>query len=103
MQFDGIMTAEDIGSYKPNLANFSYLLERLASQGVRKEQVLHVAQSLHHDHGPANAIGLASCWINRQHARPGFGATQRPNTTPRFNFQFHSMAELVEAHRKERA
>jgi 2-haloalkanoic acid dehalogenase type II len=100
VQFDGIMTAEDIGSYKPSPRNFEYLLDRLGSQGIRKEQILHVAQSLFHDHRPANDFGLASCWINRQHARPGSGATRRTDQMPRLDFQFNSMEELAEAHRK---
>jgi 2-haloalkanoic acid dehalogenase type II len=99
VQFDGVMTAEDIGSYKPNLRNFEYLLERLASQGIAKDQILHVAQSLYHDHKAVNEIGLANCWINRQHDRPG--AARLPESMPRLNFQFNSMAELAEAHRKE--
>ena len=101
VQFDGIMTAEDIGSYKPSLRNFTYMLERLESQGIRKEQILHVAQSLFHDHKPANELGLASCWINRQHARPGFGATASPGAMPRYDFTFNTMAELAEAHAKD--
>lgn len=100
VQFDGIMTAEDIGSYKPSRRNFEYLIERLASQGIRKNEILHVAQSLFHDHVPANEIGLASCWINRQHDKLGSGATRRPDAMPRLDFQFNSMAELAEAHRK---
>jgi 2-haloacid dehalogenase len=101
VQFDGVMTAEDIGSYKPSLRNFEYLLERLASQGIRREQILHVAQSLLHDHKPANELGLASCWINRQHDRAGFGATGNPGAMPRLDFTFNSMAELAAAHRQE--
>jgi 2-haloacid dehalogenase len=100
VQFDGVMTAEDIGSYKPNLRNFEYLLERLASQGIHKEQVLHVAQSLMHDHTAANQIGLASCWINRRHGRAGGGATKQPESMPRLDFQFNSMGELADAHRR---
>ena len=100
VQFDGVMTAEDIGSYKPNRCNFEYLLERLGSQGIRKEQILHVAQSLMHDHTAANQIGLASCWINRRHGRAGGGATQQPEAMPRLDFQFNSMGELAAAHRE---
>lgn len=100
VQFDGIMTAEDIGSYKPSMRNFDYLLERLGSQGIRREQILHVAQSLFHDHAVANEVGLASCWINRQHGRAGSGATRSVGAMPRLDFQFDSMAELAEAHRK---
>ena len=98
--FDGVMTAEDIGSYKPDLRNFEYLLERLGSQGIRKERILHVAQSLMHDHTAANQMGLASCWINRRHGRTGGGATKQPAATPRLDFQFNSMGELAAAHRK---
>ena len=101
VQFDGIMTAEDIGSYKPARRNFEYLLERLGSQGIARAQTLHVAQSLFHDHLPANELGLASCWIDRQRGRAG--ATQRPGTSPRYDFRFESMAELAAAHRKELA
>jgi 2-haloalkanoic acid dehalogenase type II len=100
VQFDGVMTAEDIGSYKPDLRNFEYLLDRLASQGIRKEHVLHVAQSLMHDHAPANQIGLASCWINRRHDRAGGGATKAPASMPRLDFEFNSMSELADAHRR---
>jgi len=100
VQFDGVMTAEDIGSYKPSPRNFEYLLERLGSQGIRKDQILHTAQSLFHDHKPANDIGLASCWINRRHDKSGGGATRRLEAMPGLNFQFNSLSELAEAHKK---
>jgi 2-haloalkanoic acid dehalogenase type II len=100
VQFDGVMTAEDIGSYKPDPRNFQYMLERLGSQGIRKERILHVAQSLFHYHATANQFGLASCWINRRHGRAAGGATKLPESMPRLDFQFNSMAELAEAHRQ---
>jgi 2-haloacid dehalogenase len=99
-QFDGIMTAEDIGSYKPSAWNFEYLIDRLASHGIRKDQILHTAQSLFHDHPGANKIGLASCWINRQHGKPG--ATRQADVMPNLHFQFNSMGEFADAHRKAR-
>jgi 2-haloalkanoic acid dehalogenase type II len=66
--FDAIYTAQDIGSYKPDLRNFEYLLEHVARDlgiDLKKEQVLHVAQSLFHDHEPAKKMGLHSVWIAR--------------------------------------
>lgn len=98
--FDGIMTAEDIGTYKPNLQNFTYMLERLESQGIRKNEILHVAQSLTHDHRAANELGIASCRIDRRHGRAGYGATRPPDRMPHLDFQFRSMAELADAHRQ---
>lgn len=103
VQFDAIYTAEDIGSYKPNPRNFEYMLSKLGSLGVRKETILHTAESLFHDHKPANAHGLASCWIFRRHAQQGFGATMNPGAMPRVDFRFDSMADLVKAHQADLA
>ncbi|WP_250507933.1 haloacid dehalogenase type II [Caballeronia sp. GAFFF3] len=98
VEFDAIITAEDIGSYKPSPRNFEYMLEKLGERGIRKEKILHTAESLFHDHKPANGFGLASCWIYRRHSQPGFGATMDPGVQPRIDFRFNSMADLVEAH-----
>ena len=99
--FDAIYTAEDIGSYKPSPRNFEYMLDKLAGRGFARADILHTAESLFHDHQPANGFGLASCWIHRRHAARGFGATMNPGTMPRIDFRFTSMAELAEAHRRE--
>ena len=84
-----------------NIVKFTYLLENLSRRGFAKTEILHVAESLFHDHAPANAAGLASCWINRRHAQPGFGATLDPGTRPRTDFVFTSLAGLADAHRAE--
>ncbi len=103
VEFDAIYTAEDIGSYKPDPRNFAYMLERLKAQGFGRSDILHVAQSLFHDHGPANAAGLTSVWIDRRHDAEGWGATVPPKGTPRYAQRFVSMADLVAAHRQELA
>jgi len=99
--FDAVYTAEDIGSYKPALRNFEYMLEKLAGLGVGKGEILHTAESLFHDHGPANRMGLASCWIYRRHDKPGFGATMDPGERPRVDLQLNSLAALAERHAQE--
>jgi 2-haloalkanoic acid dehalogenase type II len=101
VEFDDVFTAEDIGSYKPSLRNFDYMLERLAEQGIAKGEVLHVAQSLFHDHAPANRLGIASAWIDRRHGKSGVGATPLPEPMPHFDFRFTSHGELAAAHRAE--
>ncbi|MBM3601630.1 MAG: haloacid dehalogenase type II [Alphaproteobacteria bacterium] len=101
VKFDAIMTAQDIGTYKPNRRNFAYLLEKLAGMGIARHEILHTAESLFHDHQPANEFGLASCWIHRRHADEGFGATMNPGTLPRYDFRFTSMAEMAAVHRSE--
>ena len=97
--FDAVYTAEDIGSYKPDPRNFHYMLERLRDRGVAREHILHVAQSLYHDHVPARRLGLATCWINRRKDITGSGATRAPGETVEPDFEAPSMAALVEQHR----
>ena len=101
VDFDAIYTAEDIGSYKPAAANFEYMLTMLKGLGYDKSDLLHTAESLFHDHAPANRQGLTSCWIYRRHEQEGFGATMSPGETPRYDFRFNSLAEMVEAHKVE--
>jgi len=72
VEFDWVVTAQQVGSYKPDEANFHAAFERL---GLPRERILHVAQSLFHDHVPAGRLGLTSVWIDRRHDRPGAGAT----------------------------
>jgi len=100
VEFDAIYTAEDIGSYKPDARNFEYMLEHLKRRGVNKADILHTAQSLHHDHVQATAFGLASNWIDRRHGVEGYGATVPPQQDVRIDFHFPSMAAFVEAHRQ---
>ncbi|MEM8798248.1 MAG: haloacid dehalogenase type II [Pseudomonadota bacterium] len=103
VHFDGVYTAEDIGSYKPQDRNFDYMIHNLANIGVAKGDILHTAESLFHDHQPANRHGLANCWIYRRHSDEGFGATRDPGEHPSFDFRFNSMADMAEAHKAELA
>ncbi len=99
--FDAIYTAQDIGSYKPDPANFRYMLDHLAALGHAKDEILHTAQSLYHDHVPAKQFGLATAWINRRHGKPGWGATRPAPADAAYDFRFTSMAEMAAAHRAE--
>lgn len=101
--FHMVYTAEDVGSYKPAPRNFDYMLENLARQGIDKGDILHTAESMFHDHGPANRHGLANCWIYRRHDKDGFGATMHPGDMPTYDMVFNSMAEMVAAHKAELA
>ncbi|KAK5036478.1 hypothetical protein LTS07_002205 [Exophiala sideris] len=65
-------TAQDIGSYKPDLRNFEYLMKHVKEEaGADKGEILHVAQSIFHDQRPAKKVGLSSVWINRSGAGMG--------------------------------
>jgi 2-haloacid dehalogenase len=101
VEFDHIFTAEEVGSYKPDPRNFQYLLDRMGELGVERGQLLHVAQSLFHDHVPANKFGIASAWIDRRAGKAGGGAAMLPEPMPHFDFRFTSLGELAEEHRAE--
>jgi 2-haloalkanoic acid dehalogenase type II len=102
IEYDAVYTAQDIGSYKPSLNNFDYMLRRLQEDfGFEKKDILHTAQSLFHDHAPANQVGLASAWIDRRHADKGWGATMPPPGTPKYDFRFDSMIAMAKAHQQE--
>jgi len=83
IEFDWIVTAESVGSYKPSRRNFE---AAFATLGLPRDRILHVAQSLFYDHVPAQELGLASVWIDRRHNRPGFGASPPATVTPSATF-----------------
>jgi 2-haloacid dehalogenase len=91
--FDGVFTAEAIGTYKPDPKNFDYLLKRVEKQGVAPAQLVHVAQSLFHDHVPAKNIGLQTVWVDRSQGRPS--AAPPPAQMPAYDLRFPTLADLV--------
>jgi 2-haloacid dehalogenase len=101
--FDAVVTAEDAGAYKPAPNHFTLALAQLAGMGVAGHQVLHVAQSLYHDHVPAKRLGLKTMWVNRRADRAkGSGATPAAApVTP--DGEVPTLAALVELHRQEHA
>jgi 2-haloacid dehalogenase len=97
VEFDAIVTAEDVGSYKPRPGHFNRLFEELDRLGVARDQLVHVAESLFHDHEPAAALGLPSVWIHRRHEKGGTGATATPSGEVSPTWRFTSMAEFADA------
>ena len=95
--FTSVLTAQDIGSYKPSPRNFEALAREVERLGVPEGRLLHVAQSLFHDHVPAKAAGLPTVWINRRHNNPGRGATPESPVEVTPDWTFTSMAEFADA------
>jgi 2-haloacid dehalogenase len=95
--FAAIITAEQVGAYKPADHHFRALDATLADLGIPRTALLHVAQSLFHDHGPAHRLGLDSVWINRRQQRPGWGATPEPTEPYGYGLEFASMADFAAA------
>ena len=95
--FAAVITAEDVGAYKPAENHFRALDAALPGLGVERSELLHVAQSLFHDHVPAKREGLPSVWINRRASRPGWGATPRPAEEYSYDLEFASMRDFSDA------
>ena len=72
VEFDWVITAHQVKSYKPSLNNFRVAFDRI---GLPQAKILHVAQSLFHDIAPAKGLGLSTVWVNRRHGKAGTGAT----------------------------
>jgi 2-haloacid dehalogenase len=77
--FDWVVTAEDARAHKPSTIPFELAFETI---DVPRDRILHVAQSLFHDHVPAKRLGLTTVWVDRRHGRPGSGATPGASATP---------------------
>ncbi|KAJ0416414.1 hypothetical protein BJY00DRAFT_326328 [Aspergillus carlsbadensis] len=90
-QFDLIITAQDVGSYKPDLRNFDYMLKAVKEKfDIEPSQVLQTAQSQFHDHHPAHEIGLKSVWIERP------GATMGNQSENIYDWKFGTLGDMVD-------
>jgi 2-haloacid dehalogenase len=101
VEFTSVLTAEEIGSYKPSPRNFDALGVEIQRLGIDRGRLLHVAQSLFHDHAPAKRAGLRTVWINRRHDRSGWGATPAPPVEVTPDWEFPSMAAFASAVKTE--
>ena len=61
--FHAVITAQQARAYKPRLAAFEHMLERL---GVGVDEIVHVSASLRYDLMPAHDLGIANkVYVNR--------------------------------------
>lgn len=79
VEFDWIITAEQVKSYKPSLQNFEFAIQRM---GIAPDKLLHVAQSVYHDIVPAKTMGVTAVWVNRRQGKEAFGATAPASGNP---------------------
>ncbi len=77
--FEWVVTAQQAKRYKPNPRGFELMFERI---GLPTRRILHVAQSLFHDHVPAKRLGLTTVWVDRRAGRAGSGATPPAEASP---------------------
>jgi 2-haloacid dehalogenase/putative hydrolase of the HAD superfamily len=80
--FDLIVTAQQVGSYKPADGHFVAARERIGGR-----RWLHAAQSHFHDVTPARRQGVPTAWINRKRLVRG---------EPRPDRELHTLTELAD-------
>ena len=85
VDFDLVVTAQQVRSYKPGHAHFLEARKRIGGASW-----LHAAESNFHDIVPANVLGIENAWINRR------GAPQLPGGVPTLG-EFRDLAALADA------
>lgn len=88
LEVDGFVTAEEVGSYKPNRGHWVRFMEKT---GARKEDVLHVAQSVYYDVLPTQEMQIECAWVNR------YGEPLQVSARPAYIVDsLESLVELLE-------
>jgi 2-haloalkanoic acid dehalogenase type II len=83
VNFDLIVTAQQVGSYKPAHRHFTEARRRIGDK-----RWLHAAQSYFHDVIPARSLGIPVAWINRQYEAAADGGHA--------DREFHTLTELAD-------
>jgi len=92
VKFDHVVTAAQVKAYKPSHKVFDYARELI---DLPRAKILHVAQSLFHDHVPAKELGYTTVWINRRVDVEGGGATPPASALP--DAEFPDLASFAKA------
>jgi putative hydrolase of the HAD superfamily len=95
--FHDTICADDTGVAKPNPEFFAYNKGRQSAFGYKQSEILHVAQSQHHDIGIARKLGYKVCWIERRQGMKGFGGTPEVPELTKPNFHFATMKAFADA------
>ena len=95
--FHDSVTCDEAGCAKPNPQFFAFNQGRQSASGYKQSEILHVAQSQHHDIGVAKELGYTTCWIERRQGQQGFGGTPEPKVLTKPDFHFSSLKELADA------
>lgn len=89
---DHIITAQQVGRYKPSAEVFEHAL---AALGCAKENLVHVAASKLYDIDTAARLGWRTIWVNRSASRDNGGA--RPSAVVRSLTELPGMLATGEA------
>lgn len=94
--FDAVITAEEVGAYKPDIRMFDAAFRSINDMGIPRGRIVHIAQSLYHDHVPAKALGLTTVWVDRYRGQRGTGATRLPEGNVQPDYTVTTLRELCQ-------
>lgn len=100
--FHDSVTSDEAQCSKPDPRFFAFNRGRQSMLGYKQSEILHVAQSQHHDIGVAKAEGYTVCWIERRKGQKGFGGTPAPKAMTTPDYHFSTLKELADAVDAER-
>jgi putative hydrolase of the HAD superfamily len=95
--FHDSVTYDDTGLSKPDPGFFHFNRGRQSAHGFTQSEILHVAQSQHHDIGIARSLGYTVCWIERRQGLQGWGGSPTPAIVTKPDFHFATLGELADA------
>ena len=95
--FHDSVTCDEAGCAKPNPQFFVFNKGRQSAVGYKQSEILHVAQSQHHDIGIAKELGYTTCWIERRQGLKGFGGTPAPKALTKPDYHFATLEQLADA------
>ncbi len=95
--FHDSVTSDDTGCSKPDPRFFAFNRGRQSAFGYKQEEILHIAQSQHHDISIANAQGYKTCWIERRQGQIGFGGTPAVAQLAKPDFHFPTLKAFADA------
>lgn len=96
VEFDAAVTAEDVGAYKPDHRMFQRAFDAISELGIGRAQIIHVAQSLYHDHVPAKELNMTTVWVDRYRGSRGSGATPTVFADVHPDYTVTSLRELAD-------
>lgn len=94
--FDAVVIAEEVGAYKPDHRMFSRAFNVIAELKIGRGEIVHVAQSLYHDHVPAKELGLTTVWVDRYRGSRGSGASPSVFAEVHPDYTVTTLRELVD-------
>ncbi|MBB4302775.1 putative hydrolase of the HAD superfamily [Rhodobium orientis] len=96
LPFNDAVTCDETLCAKPDPRFFDYNRGRQSAFGYSRDEILHVAQSQHHDIGVARELGYTVCWIERRHDQPGYGASPEPKAFTEPDLRLPSLGALAD-------